>query len=61
MGLFPAKFMINAMILIVNFPFLDGEVPHAASYGVYILQLIRCASVSSHVNDFNTCKKITNC
>ena len=26
---------------IVNFPFLDGDVPHSASYGVYISQLIR--------------------
>ena len=25
---------------IVNFPFLDGDVPHATSYGVYISQLI---------------------
>ena len=28
---------------IVNFPFLDGDVPRRASYGVYILQLIRFA------------------
>ena len=26
---------------IVNFPFLDGDVPRRASYGVYISQLIR--------------------
>ena len=26
---------------IVNFPFLDGDVPHSTSYGVYISQLIR--------------------
>ena len=25
---------------IVNFPFLDGDVPHSPSYGVYISQLI---------------------
>ena len=31
---------------IVNFPFLDGDVPRAASYGVYISQLIRFARVS---------------
>ena len=43
---------------IVNFPFLDGDVPHAASYGVYISQLIRFARVSSHVNDFNTRNKL---
>ena len=28
---------------IVNFPFLDGDVPRRASYGVYISQLIRIA------------------
>ena len=37
---------------IVNFPFLDGDVPRSPSYGVYILQLIRFARVCSHVNDF---------
>ena len=26
---------------IVNFPFLDGDVPHLTSYGVFISQLIR--------------------
>ena len=26
---------------ILNFPFLDGDVPRSASYGVYISQLIR--------------------
>ena len=33
---------------IVNFPFLDGDVPHRSSYGVYISQLIRFARVCSH-------------
>ena len=42
---------------IVNFPFLDGGVPRAASYGVYISQLIRFARVTSHVTDFNTRNK----
>ena len=32
---------------IVNFPFLDGDAPRAASYGVYIPQLIRFAKVWS--------------
>ena len=36
---------------IVNVPFLDGDVPRSASYGVYISQLIRFARVSSHVDD----------
>ena len=43
---------------IVNFPFLDGDVPRAASYGVYISQLIRFARVSIHVTDFNTHNKL---
>ena len=42
---------------IVNFPFLDGDVPHSTSYGVYISQLIRFARVSSHVVDFNARNK----
>ena len=47
---------------IVNFPFLDGDVPRAASYGVYISQLIRLARVSSPVTDFKSCNKlIANC
>ena len=38
---------------IVNFPSLDGDVPHSPSYGVYISQLIRFARVCSNVDDFN--------
>ena len=38
---------------IVNFPFLDDDVPRRASYGVYISQLIRFARVCNHVTDFN--------
>ena len=38
---------------IVNFPFLDGDVPRSTSYGVYISQLIRFAKASSYVADFN--------
>ena len=38
---------------IVNFPFLDGDVPRSTSYGVYIFKLIRFARVSCHVDDFN--------
>ena len=38
---------------IVNFPFLDSDVPRSTAYGVYISQLIRFARVSSHVADFN--------
>ena len=32
---------------IVNFPFLDGDVPRRASYGAYISQLIRFARRSA--------------
>ena len=38
---------------IVNFPFLDGDVPRRTSYGVYISQFIRFARASSNVSDFN--------
>ena len=43
---------------IVNFPFLDGDVPLSTFYGVYISQLIRFARVLSHVDDFNTRSKV---
>ena len=43
---------------IVNFPFLEGDVPRSTSYGVYIFQLIRFARVPSHVDDFNARNKI---
>ena len=43
---------------IVNFPFLDGDVPRFTSYGVDISQLIRFARASSHVADFNTRNKL---
>ena len=38
---------------IVNFPFLDGDVPRSPSYGVYISQLILFARECSNVYDFN--------
>ena len=38
---------------IVNFPFLDGDVPRRTSYGVYISQLIRFTKASSNLSDFN--------
>ena len=39
---------------IVNFPFVDRDVPRSTSYGVYISQLIRFARVSSHFDNLNT-------
>ena len=44
-------------IEIVNFPFLDGDVPWRTSYGVYISQLIRFARASSNVSDFSCWNK----
>ena len=38
---------------IVNFPFLDRDVPRTTSYGVYISQRFRFARASSHLADFN--------
>ena len=43
---------------IVNFPFLDGDVPRSAVYGVYISQHLGFARVSSHVDDFNTSNNV---
>ena len=43
---------------IVNFPFLDGDIPRLTSYEISISQLIRFARVSSHVADFNTRNQI---
>ena len=42
---------------IVNFPFLDGDVPRSTSYEFYISQLIRFARASSYVTDLNTRNK----
>ena len=42
---------------VVNFPFLNGDVPCSTSYGVYISQFIRLTRVSSHVADFNARNK----
>ena len=53
--------MINDMLFIfdiVNFPYLDGDVPRSTSYGVYISQLMRFARMSSHVDDLNTGNKV---
>ena len=44
---------------IVSFHCLDGDVPRRTciSYGVYISQHIRFASVCNNLSDFNTRKK----
>ena len=43
---------------IVNFLFLDGDVPRSTSYGVYISRLIRFARSSSYITDLNTRNKL---
>ena len=43
---------------IVNFPFLDDDVPRPTSYAFYNSQLIRFASASSHIADFNSRNKL---
>ena len=43
---------------IVNFPFLDGDVPRSTSSGVYISQLIRFVRASCYIIDFNTRNKL---
>ena len=43
---------------IVNFQFLDGDVPRSTSYRVNKSQFIRFARTSSHVVDFGTRKKL---
>ena len=57
-GFVSSKIYATVLILIVNFLFLDGDIPRATSYGVYISQLIRFARVSNHVADFNTRNQI---
>ena len=43
---------------LVNFPFLDGDVPCSTSYGVYISKLIHFARASSYITDFNIRNKL---
>ena len=38
---------------IVNFTFLDGNVPSSPSYGVFVSRIICFARVCSNVDDFN--------
>ena len=43
---------------IVNFPFLDGDLPRSPTYCVYILQLIRFTRVCSNDSDFKNRNQI---
>jgi hypothetical protein len=38
---------------IINYPHLDGDVPHATSYGIYVSHLMRFARACNNVKDFN--------
>ena len=56
MALFPQKIYDKRHDFdfdIVNFPFLDGDVPRLPSYRVCISQLKRFARGCSHIEDFN--------
>ena len=48
---------VTILILFVNFPCLDGDVPRSTSYGVCISQLVRFARASVYVADFSTRNK----
>ena len=37
------------ILIILYFPFLDGDIPRGTSDGIYISQLTEFARVSSHV------------
>ena len=43
--------------IVVNFPFLDGDDPRRASYGVYNSHLIMFDRICNHVTDFNARNK----
>ena len=43
---------------IVNFPFLDDNVPCSTSYGIYISQPFRFARAFSYVTDVTTHNKL---
>ena len=38
---------------IINFPFIDGEVPLFPSFGAYIWQLNHLERVCSNISDYN--------
>ena len=47
--------MTSAMTInfdVINYPFLDGNIPKGQSYGVFISQLVRLAHINSSFNNF---------
>ncbi len=46
---------------VINYPFLDGNIPKNQSYGVFISQLVRFARINSSYNRFILdCKNLVN-
>ena len=37
---------------VINYPFLDGNIPKGQSYGIFISQLVRLAQINSSFNNF---------
>ena len=53
------KFYNKLDDFILKLPFLDSDGPRSTSYGVYISQLICFARAPRHVDNFNTCNKLS--
>ena len=46
---------------VINFPFLDGNIPKGQSYGIFISQLVRYARINSSFSNFiSDCKKLVS-
>ena len=46
---------------IVNFPYMDSNIPASPTYGIYMSQLIRYSRACSHYHDFRTrCRQLTH-
>ena len=44
---------------VINFPYLDSNIPKGLSYGIFISQLIRYARISTSFSNFiSDCKKL---
>ncbi len=44
---------------VINYPFLDGNIPKGQSYGIFISQLVRLARINSSFNGFlSDCKNL---
>ena len=46
---------------VINYPFLDGNIPKGQSYGIFISQLVRLAQINSSFNNFvSDCRNLVN-